>query len=142
MSIEVLLSRLDKVRKSGPDCWLARCSAHEDHTPSLTVRELVDGRVLVHCFAGCSTADVLAAVGLEFSDLYPEKKLHQTKPERRPFPAADVLRALHYETLVVSAAAGALLAGRPFSDADRERLVVAVDRIQAAVSLSGVGQHG
>jgi putative DNA primase/helicase len=47
--------------------WSARCPAHNDHTPSLSINEGNDGRVLVRCFAGCSQAAVigqLRAIGL------------------------------------------------------------------------------
>jgi len=139
MPIETLLSRLDKPRQIGPGRWIARCPAHADKSPSLSVRELDDGRILVHCFTGCPVNDVLAAVGLEFADLYPERPTDRANPERRPFPAADILRALYREVLIVSAAAGFILAGRALSEADRGRLELAVERIQQAVSLSGVG---
>lgn len=46
------------------------CPAHQDRAPSLSVREGADGRALVHCFAGCATADVLAALGLAMRDLF------------------------------------------------------------------------
>lgn len=62
-----VLDRLDAVVESG-DQWLAICPAHADERPSLAVRS-VDGRVLVHCHAGCSTEDVLHAIGLTFADL-------------------------------------------------------------------------
>lgn len=141
--IDNLLSRLDKVRQTGPGRWSACCPAHADKSPSLSIRELDDGRILVHCFTGCPTADVLAAVGLEFSDLYPERLPDLPgKPERRPFPASDVLRALNREALIVSAAAGFLLEGRSISDEDRARLALAFERIQEAVAYSGVNQHG
>lgn len=142
--IDDLLSRLDKVRKTGPGRWIARCPAHDDKSPSLTLRELADGRVLIHCFVGCSPADVLAAVGLEFADLFPpdSRAIGHANPERRPFPAADVLRALNRETLIVAAAAGFLLEGRALSDEDRERLGLAFERIQQAFSYSGVDSHG
>lgn len=65
MSADALLSRLDKVKRTGPDKWVARCPAHDDRGPSLAVRELEDGRVLVHCFAGCGADEVVGAVGLE-----------------------------------------------------------------------------
>jgi hypothetical protein len=45
----------------------ARCPAHEDHTPSLSLADSGDGRLLAHCFAGCTfTAiqDALRAIGL------------------------------------------------------------------------------
>ena len=142
--IDDLLSRLDKVRKTGPGRWNARCPAHDDKSPSLTVRELDDGRILIHCFTGCSPADVLAAVGLEFADLFPpdSRAIGHANPERRPFPAADVLRALNRETLIVAAAAGFLLEGRALSDEDRERLGLAFERIQEAIAYSGVSIYG
>lgn len=52
----------------------ARCPAHEDRKPSLSVtwREDADkgGRTYVHCQTGCDARAVLAALGLGFSDLY------------------------------------------------------------------------
>lgn len=141
-STENLLSRLDKVKRTGPGTWLARCPAHEDRGPSLSIRETDDGRILVHCFAGCEPHDVLSAVGLTLGDLFSQGAVTQHgRPERRPFPAADVLRAVAFEALVVSAAAVALLAGQPFGEADRARLILAASRIQAALSAAGV-VHG
>lgn len=141
-SIENLLARLDGVKRTGPGTWLARCPAHEDRGPSLSIREADDGRILLHCFAGCGPHDVLAAVGLTFGDLFPSGPVtHHGRPERRPFPAADVLRAVAFEALVVGAAAAALLAGQPFGEADRARLILAASRIQAALAAAGVG-HG
>lgn len=68
-----LLSRLDKVRPAGQDTWAACCPAHEDKSPSLTIRQAADGKLLLHCFTGCSTYDVLAAVGLTWGDLFPDE---------------------------------------------------------------------
>src|SRR5450755_4177855 len=50
-----------------------QCPAHEDRKPSLSVSEGDDGRVLIHCQAGCRTEDVLAAVGLTMRDLMPDQ---------------------------------------------------------------------
>ena len=55
--IERLVHEL-RARKSGAG-WIARCPAHDDHNPSLSIRE-VDGKTLFHCFAGCEQLDVLA----------------------------------------------------------------------------------
>ena len=134
MSAEILLAKLDKVKRTGNGTWIACCPAHADKGPSLSIRETEDGRVLVHDFAGCSVHEVLAAVGMEFSDLYPEPIDGHRKSERRPFSANDALRAVAFEALVVSAAASALLTGHPFSAADRERLSLAASRIQMALS--------
>lgn len=134
-----IIDHLEGVRQTGPGRYLAKCPAHEDRTASLSIRELDDGRTLCHCFAGCSVHEVVESVGLTISDLYPPRPAgHRHAPERRPFPAADCLRAVAFEALVVSATAVAILAGEPF---DRERLILATSRIQSALSASGV-QHG
>ena len=41
---------------------MARCPAHDDHTPSLSVSEASDGKLLVHCHAGCDQETVWAAL--------------------------------------------------------------------------------
>lgn len=132
MSANTLLQHLDKVRQTGPDSWMACCPAHDDRSASLSIRQ-TDDKTLIHCFAGCSVHEVVGAVGLDIADLFPPRQQHG-KPERRPFPAMDALRGVAFEALVVSAAASALLAGHPFSPADRERLSLAAGRIQSALS--------
>lgn len=133
-----LLQHLNKIKRTGPNRWMACCPAHDDKSPSLTIRELDDGRVLVHCFSGCSIEEILSSVGLTFSDLYPEQEIQHGRPERRPFPAVDVLRAIAFEALVVALAGSSLLAGQPFTPTDRARLTLAVGRIQSALAAAGV----
>jgi hypothetical protein len=67
-NVEVLLGRLEGVRPQGPHSWMARCPAHDDRNPSLSV-SVKDGRVLIYCFAGCGPEAVLEAVGLTWRDL-------------------------------------------------------------------------
>ncbi len=136
MSADRLLSALDGVKRIGVDRWLTRCPAHDDRRPSLSVRELDDGRLLVHCWSGCATGDVLAAVGLTFDALFPPKPVQHAKAERRPFPASDVLRAVEREALVAAVAASSLGQGGVLSDDDRKRLLLASARITAAVKES------
>ncbi len=53
-------------RQSGV-VWMARCPAHDDQRPSLSIRDTDDGKVLVYCHAGCdqmSVIDELRARGL------------------------------------------------------------------------------
>jgi hypothetical protein len=138
MSANDLLSRVEKVKRTGQGRYSARCPAHVDKGPSLAIRELDDGRILIHCFAGCSAHEVLAAIGLDMSALFPEREMDHGKPERRPFPATDILRAIAFESLVVAAAASSLLAGQPLRPDDRERLTVAVGRIQASLTAGGL----
>ena len=54
--------------------WLFRCPAHDDRRPSLAVRERDDGVLLIRCHAGCANEHVLLALGLDFADLYPERR--------------------------------------------------------------------
>jgi DNA primase len=49
MTVENVLQRLDKVRKTGAFKWQACCPAHDNSGPSLAIREMDDGRVLLHC---------------------------------------------------------------------------------------------
>jgi putative DNA primase/helicase len=55
-----LIARELEARRSGPT-WMAKCPAHDDHNPSLSIRQ-ADGKVLLHCHAGCSQQDVIKAL--------------------------------------------------------------------------------
>lgn len=57
-------------RRGSSGSWT--CPAHEDSNPSLSVSAGSDGRVLVHCHAGCEQADVVSALGLTMGDLFDE----------------------------------------------------------------------
>lgn len=76
MTAEQVISRLDQCKPSGKNRWMARCPAHADNSPSLSVTELDDGRVLIHCHAGCGAHDVLDSVGLDYSALFPASDGH------------------------------------------------------------------
>ena len=69
--IDAVLGRLRGVRRSG-EGWVACCPAHDDEHASLSVGVQEDGRVLLHCFAGCDVVDVVAAMGLGMRDLFPK----------------------------------------------------------------------
>lgn len=68
MSASELLSRLEGVRPVSGG-WMARCPAHDDRNPSLSVTER-DGKLLLRCHAGCETPAILAALGLTMADLF------------------------------------------------------------------------
>lgn len=133
-AIDGFLSRLDKVRQTSNGKWLACCPSHEDSRPSLSIKEGDDGRVLVHCFAGCNVGEVAAAVGIDLSDLFPPKsRSYDGKSgERHPFSAADILRALQLELILVSVAACNLAKGIELDQDDRDRLLLASERVLAA----------
>jgi hypothetical protein len=59
---------------------MAKCPHHSDRQASLSVKEGTDGRVLLHCHAGCGTADVVVSAGLAFVDLFPPGDRERRKP--------------------------------------------------------------
>jgi len=61
---------LVKGRAVGRNRFQARCPAHRDRLPSLSIAEGKDGRVLLHCFAGCTTNAILSALKLGRRDLF------------------------------------------------------------------------
>lgn len=137
MSAGTLLDRLDGVRQSGPGRWLARCPAHEDRSPSLSIRELDDGRVLLHDFGGCDTQAVLDSLGLEMQALFPERLAGSgpaggyTSTHSR-VPARDLLQIISEEVSVVTIIAADFCDKRSISEDDWRRLQTAANRIHRA----------
>jgi len=139
MSATALLSRLDCVRRTRPGHWIARCPAHEDRTPSLSVRELDDGRLLVYDFGGCGVEAIVAAVGLTLQDLMPPRIYARAEAthagrryssrERRPFMPADVFEIARQEIGVAAVIATDLSRGLTITATDRERLRIAASRL-------------
>jgi len=70
MRVDELIGTLDGVRASGSSKWTSKCPSHPDRSPSLSIREVKGGRILVHCFAGCSVEQITGALGLKISDLF------------------------------------------------------------------------
>ena len=140
-TVEKLLGRLQRVKPRGQGKWFASCptSAHKhgDRTPSLSVKELSDGGILLHCFAGCETEDVLSAVGMNFSDLYPPKHKH-VLGERPGWSMRDILLIISDEVLVLLIAAEQVIRGKPLTEQDGERVALAVSRIRNALTVGGV----
>lgn len=85
-NVGLLLSKLEGVKQAGPGKYQARCPAHPDKSPSLAIKH-DDDAILVHCFAGCATESVLSAIGLSFSDLYPQRVTRDYDPTK-PCPKA------------------------------------------------------
>jgi hypothetical protein len=137
MSAEALLARLEGVRPSGTGRWMAKCPAHSDRAPSLSIRELGDGRVLIHDFAGCPPGDVLAAVGMTITDLFPERISHHGAPVRpnHYHAAREALRALADDVLLVAVGAESLAAGIALTKPDRDVLMAAGARCRKALEM-------
>lgn len=77
---DVLGQKLDMLRPAG-DGWTARCPAHEDRSPSLSVTLTADDKVLLHCHAGCLADDVMAALGITWTDLPARETQDRTKAD-------------------------------------------------------------
>jgi len=138
MIVDKILPLLDKVRMKGDNTWIACCPAHDDKSPSLAIRE-VDDRLLIHCFAGCTVHEVVQAVGLELSDLFPEKTyVNGCKPLSKPFPAADILHCLNREVTFLIVCAEELAKGEKLQELDKDRLYLSATRFRAAMTAGGL----
>ncbi|MFG3340565.1 AAA family ATPase [Glycomyces sp. NPDC048151] len=70
---EIVLPKLDRVQKTA-DGFTARCPAHEDNSPSLSLTYGTTHPVIFNCHAGCAPEDILKALGLEWADLSAPKE--------------------------------------------------------------------
>lgn len=107
--LERLLSRLDKVERLSPGNHQARykacCPAHGDKNPSLSITLSASDTILLKCWAGCSAHDVVNAVGMEMTDLFPDSVKHHVPTERRPFSADQAAKVIAMDALTVAMAA-------------------------------------
>jgi hypothetical protein len=138
MRIEDFLSRLQKVKKTGPNNWIACCPAHDDKNPSLTVGVGDNGGIIVKCFPGCSFEEIISSLGLQAHEMMrdlPEGR-EFVRGRSRPFPAGDVLIAVEQECLTALVAAYNLANGIELDQKDRDRLLTAYHRIAEARRLA------
>jgi hypothetical protein len=130
--LENLLSRLTKVKGRAGN-YVACCPAHEDKTPSLAVKEQ-DGKIILHCFAGCSVENIVGAVGMDMTDLFPPSEQRYDKPAPKVrFFATDLLRVIALEAAIVSIAAYDMAKGKKLPKVDLDRLQLAYQRINDAM---------
>jgi hypothetical protein len=72
-TIQKILNRAKQATKTSKGYSMC-CPTHDDKNPSLNLSIGRDGRVLLHCYAGCSYDQIVAAFDLKPSDLYPKEK--------------------------------------------------------------------
>jgi hypothetical protein len=98
LNTEAILKRLQGVRRSSRG-WIALCPAHADKNPSLSIDER-DGKILLHCFGGCTKEAVLAALEMEPKDLFAEAA---RQPRKRrivaEYPYTDERGTLLYQNV-------------------------------------------
>jgi hypothetical protein len=136
--INDLLNRLSKVKQTGSGKWVACCPAHEDRSPSLSIRQ-ADDKILIYCFAGCDADDVVSAVGMSLGDLMPESVGHNHQPrtytEIPTHTKAELFDVMVGETAIFMVAARQIAMGIPFSEVDTKRIRLAENRLDKVIAL-------
>ena len=112
-------------RKSG-NGYIARCPAHADRSPSLSIRD-ADGRVLVHCFGGCTQDDVIEA--LRQRGVWPAAKQHTPAQRREYGQRQRAIQRLILEASHFARAARALTA-MAIETADHPERIGLVDMVR------------
>ena len=133
--VENFLARLDRVRELGAGRWQACCPSHSDGTPSLSIKEVSTGMILIHCHAGCSAEQIVSAVGLNIADLFPSRSSEYEgyTPKHRPklITATQGLEICAKESLLIAVIASDFAKSTVLSEKDRERLLLAAGRVCA-----------
>ena len=166
MSAAALLDRLERVRKVGAGRWIAQCPCHASTSKaSLSVRELADGRVLVHDFGGCAVGDVLDAIGVDLAELFPDdgdrdargrigtyrdetnadgtfQRRRDTRQSRTTIEARHALAAIAADVTHAAVIVGDVADGRTSAEAARPELFTLAGRITSALALSGAADAG
>lgn len=99
--LEYVLSRFESVT-AGSGYWRAKCPGHPDETASLSISEGQDGRILLNCHAGCTVERIVAAAGLEMTDLFDNARrepLPQRAGTETPYRYTDEQGVLLYEVV-------------------------------------------
>ena len=79
-----ILDRLEKVKSLGHGKYTACCPVHGDKNPSMSVKEVEDGKVLCYCFAcGARGPEVAEALNLPVSVLFPKDSEYNQVQYRR-----------------------------------------------------------
>jgi len=138
VSVDALLSRLNKVRNHGKGKHMAQCPCHADKTASLAINDMGDGRILINCFAGCDTYSILQSVGLDWQDVMPESAAGEHKPVKQIIYASEALKLIQHEARIVLVCAYDLKKNKPLTDDELARLETSMQRINKAIEAANV----
>ena len=103
MSVDEFLAMCSGVRRAGVNGFMARCPAHADKNPSLSVREGERG-LLVKCWSGCMLENICISLGITVRDLFydaidadqPKQPLPQRHSSDQPFDWRSVTNELFF----------------------------------------------
>ncbi len=127
-----ILSHFDKVRSTSKNnSYNCLCPAHEDRNASLSIKIAEDGRVLIHCFAGCDIQNILSAVGLTLDDIIPER-IDMLKPVGKAFNPYAILKSIKDDALFVYMCASHIEKGEQLDETDKEKLLQTVQKLREA----------
>ena len=128
---ELVCARVSKLRMHGPDRARSCCPAHDGSNPSaLSIGRGDNGSVLLRCWQGCDVDQIVAALGLELTDLFPSRESHGRPPiRRRLISAAQALDLIHDEAQLVALCGANIAHGVQLTDDDRARCLTAAGRI-------------
>lgn len=127
-----ILSHFNKVRatsKSGS--YNCLCPAHDDSSASLSIKICEDGRVLIHCFAGCDIQNILGAVGLSLDDIVPQR-IDLLKPIGKAYNPFAILKNMKDEALFVYMCANHIERGERLETSDKEKLLDTITKLKEA----------
>lgn len=134
--IDAVLSRLDgfKLRENGRERWRACCPAHGGSNPSaLSIGVGENDAVLLRCWQGCDVEQIVGALGLELSDLFPPRQSngHGSGPlaRRRLITAGQALDLLDFEMTLAIVCASDMAAGKALDRPTRARLLQSAARV-------------
>ena len=133
MYIEDVLNRFDGVRETGGGQYSCRCPAHEDKSNSLGIKQGDGDRIMMNCFAGCQTQDILSAVGLSFKDILPTNDYNKEVKEKG-FNPYSVLKMIRDEVLIIGLASVDIKKGKALGDKEHDRLLKAIGNVRDAYS--------
>ncbi len=124
LTAEIIAAGLLKAKRVGASKYVACCPAHDDRTPSLSIKESRTGQALVHCFAGCSQDEVISALrnlGLwaKPSPVRIDYLRHQSIKEK-----------IRFEQLLLATATAEAREGRVHTEFERARIRRAIEFIE------------
>ncbi len=129
MNIDQLLTRLEKLRRTGDGKWLACCPAHDDKSPSLAIKLTDDGKVLIHCFSGCEVNDIVSSIGLTLADLMPDNPSYKKGRKAPKFNKYELFDLLVFESIILCMAIRQLINKEALTPEDQARVLKAEQTI-------------
>lgn len=94
MRLQEVISKFQGVKRNKENSYQCKCPIHNDQKASLTISEK-DGKILLHCHAGCDPNDILTGVGISFQDLKQESSQVYTWKERLEYGKKKKIEAIY-----------------------------------------------